>query len=168
MAGTLTIYAAEAVPTPGDSFAGHCWIEYEPVSGPILTYGTWGNNPDGLGTGLLEKLEPGRAGVAQRSVYLDDLEEARLMKWIQQYNDKVQEGWRPRKPSSGFASDAWYTATGERLKYRGRGMSSSASLIESIEQANAKGDAIAAPVKATDTGLTEAFLRKQGRSLSRW
>jgi len=54
-----------------------------------LTYDTWGNNPDGLGTGLLEELDPGRAGVAQRSVYLDDLQEARLMSWIQRHRDRV-------------------------------------------------------------------------------
>ena len=168
MAGTLTIYAAESVATPGDSFAGHCWIEYEPVSGPLMTYGTWGNNPDGLGTGLIEKLEPGRAGVAQRSVYLDDLQEARLMSWIQQYQDKGHNDSRSTNRSAEFISNTWYAATGEKLSRRGRAMSDSSYLKNSIERANMKGAAVAVPDGSKARGSEDSPRRRHGSSLSPW
>ena len=168
MAGTLTIYAAESVATRGDTFAGHCWIEYEPVFGPPMTYGTWGNNPDGLGTGLLEKLEPGRVGIAQRSVYLDDLQEAQLMSWIQQYRDTGQKERRSLNGSAGFVSSTWYTATGERLGNRGERTSGPSYLKDSIERANAKRAAVAVPAESKAPGLADSLRRRRGLSLSPW
>jgi hypothetical protein len=168
MAGTLTIYAVEGIPTRGDSFAGHCWIEYEPVSGPPMTYGTWGNNPTGLGTGLLEELDPGRAGVAQRSVYLDDLQEARLMNWIQQYRDKGQDDSRSLNRSAEFVPNTWYIATGEKLSGRGRAMSNSSYLKDSIERANAKGPAVAVPGESKARGSGDSLRRRRAFSPSPW
>jgi hypothetical protein len=166
MAGTLTIYAAEGVGTPGDTFSGHCWIGYEPETGAPITYGTWGNNPDGLRTGLLEKLSPGRAGVAQRSVYLDDLQEARLISWIQQYLDKRQSESRSQDRSPDFVSKTWYTATGEKMSGGGGEMNSSSYLKDSIERANAKGAAVAVPGESKAPGLADSLRRRRGLTLS--
>ena len=136
MAGTLTIFSSG----DGTLLSGHSWIEYQPDGGSPTTYGTWGNNPRGLGNGLHENLELGRPGDATRTVHLDDAQEAALYKKIEEYKAKGADGWGYLTPCSSFASDAWVTATGEKLEDREYGVISNPSTLkQSIDTANAGG-----------------------------
>ncbi len=135
MAGTLTINSSG----DGSLLSGHSWLEYTPDGGQPTTYGTWGNDPMGLGNGLHENLEAGRVGDVTRTVHLDDAQEARLYDTINQYKAKGADGWEYLNPCSGFAQDAWKNATGETLDSKSYGVVSNPSkLKESIQKANAQ------------------------------
>jgi len=98
LSGTITINSS------GDggssSTSGHSWICYTPDGGSPKTYGTWGNNPRGLGNGLHENLEQGRTGDASRSQHIDDDAEKRLMDKINDYKKKGENGWKFSKNPS--------------------------------------------------------------------
>lgn len=131
MAGTLTIHSS------GDGLIdGHSWIEYTPDGGTATTYGTWGNDPRGLGNGLHENLETGRTPDATRTIRIDDAGEARLMATIDQYRSAGEDGWGYLSPCSTFAADAWESATGETLGHRTGLISNPSTLKDSIEEAN--------------------------------
>jgi len=115
--------------------SGHSWISYTPDGGSPTTYGTWGNNPNGLGNGLQQNLEAGRTGDATRSAHLDDAEEVRLNQIIGNYSNRGADGWKLSSPCSSFASEAWNGATGENLSPYGP-YSNPSSLINSIINAN--------------------------------
>jgi RHS repeat-associated protein len=115
--------------------SGHSWISYTPDGGSTTTYGTWGNNPIGLGNGLFQNLEVGRTGEATRSTHLNDDEEAQLKNIINAYRKQGDKGWKYLSPCSSFASDAWNGATGESLSPYGP-YSNPSSLKNSIIDAN--------------------------------
>src|SRR5471030_1459534 len=133
MSGILTIHSSG----DGSLLSGHSWIEFQKDGGDHHTYGTWGNNPLGLGNGLHEDLEKGRASDASRNAYITDEQEKRLVSRIEEYKEKGAEGWDYLNPCSGFAADAWETATGEKLTTRSYLIISNPSkLKESILDAN--------------------------------
>ena len=137
LSGTLVI---NAVGTHNGSSgsggrSGHAWISYTPDGGATTTYGTWGNNPMGLGNGLHENLETGRQGDATRSAYLNDEQEARLYQTIDAYQKMGENGWGYLSPCSSFASNAWENSTGEGLSPYGP-YSNPSSLKNSIIEAN--------------------------------
>jgi hypothetical protein len=111
LSGELTIYAWGT-----GLFDGHAWISFtSDETGETTTYGTWGNNPNGLGNGLHENLEKGSRAEASRTVQISDEQEAALMKTIGEYKAKGEKGWTLLGPCSEFAKDAWNSATGEYL-----------------------------------------------------
>src|SRR5579863_7028340 len=131
MAGYLTINSSG----DGTLLSGHSWIEYTPDGGQPTTYGTWGNNPEGLGNGLHQDLELGRTGDATRTIYINGEQEKELYKKIQEYKDKGGGGWDYLHPCSSFAADVWQAVTGQTLADRSFGIISNPSkLKESILQ----------------------------------
>jgi hypothetical protein len=114
MSGILTIHSSG----DGSLLSGHSWIEYQQDGGEDHTYGTWGNNPLGLGNGLHEDLEKGRTGDATRSIHITDDQEKKLFQTIDDYRKKGADGWEYLNPCSAFAADAWHAATGENLASR--------------------------------------------------
>jgi hypothetical protein len=130
MAGRLTIYSTG----DGRLRSGHSWIAYERDDGYKATFGTWGNNPRGLGNGLHRDLETDRSADAKRSVDIDDEQEARLFGTIEEYERRGDAGWRLFWPCSAFAADAWQAATGEKLEHRNALLISNPSTLKaSIE-----------------------------------
>jgi hypothetical protein len=125
LSGTLTIYANEF---PKGSFfdvdGGHAWISYAKDGGALVTYGTWGNHPRdpdpqrNRKNGLHVNLELGRQGEAARSAHVNDASEKELMSTVSDYAAKGDDGWSVFAPCSAFASEAWYSATGENLRTR--------------------------------------------------
>jgi hypothetical protein len=109
--GELTICAS------GDGLIdGHAWISFtSDETGETITYGTWGNDPQGLGNGLHENLEQGYGAQATRTVHINDEQEASLMATIGAYKARGEKGWTLLGPCSEFAKDAWDSATGEYL-----------------------------------------------------
>lgn len=140
MAGTLTICSNG----DGTLLSGHSWIVYQPDVGPAVTYGTWGNNPGGLGNGLHRDLEAGQPALSSRAARLTDDQEAALMAKIKEYEDKGAKGWGYLSPCSTFAADAWEAGTGESLSHRKGIISNPSKLKQSIEAANGVG-AVAPP-----------------------
>lgn len=134
MAGTIKIHSSGS----GDILSGHSWIEYTTDAGVTNTYGTWGNNPTGNGNGLFEGLESGRTSDASRSMQINDEQEARLFGTIAKYKQAGKDGWGYLNPCSGFAAEAWKSATDESLGHRSGIISNPSKLKESIEAANAK------------------------------
>lgn len=135
LSGTITINSSG-----NGGISGHSWITYTTDSGNTKTYGTWGNNPDGKGYGLLEDVELSMRGDTSRSMHLDDSAEQRFLNEVQRYKDMGENGWGYTNPCSGFASDAWKSATGEFLDSRNIfGISTPTNLKESINNANKKG-----------------------------
>jgi RHS repeat-associated protein len=131
LSGWLTIYSS------GTSGIGnHSWISYTPDGDTTTTYGTWGNDPDGLGNGLLTDMELNRSSDASRSEYLNDAQEAALFKLIQKYRKEGSNAWQYSQPCSRFASDAWRAGTGESLNDNWGPVSNPATLTESIISAN--------------------------------
>ncbi|RUL70265.1 RHS repeat-associated core domain-containing protein [Dyella choica] len=119
--------------------SGHSWITYTPDNGnEMISYGTWGNNPDGQGNGIHEDIEIDRGlgdGDASRSAHLDDDQESDLMDLINAYKKKGKKGWRYLSPCSSFAAKAWKAATGESLNPFGP-YSNPSTLERSIIAAN--------------------------------
>lgn len=152
MAGTLTIHSSG----DGTLLSGHSWIEYQPDGGAPTTYGTWGNNPEGLGNGLHENLELGKTSDASRSAHLDDEQEQKLYAVVQQYKGKGEDGWGYLSPCSTFAEDAWEAATGEKLATRSYGIISNPSkLKDSIEATNANSPAPPDPANRPTSSLRQ-------------
>jgi len=114
MAGTLTIHSTGN----GELTDGHSWIEYRRANSVIETYGTWGNNPVGTGNGLHKNIELVRTSEAWRTASLNDEQEVRLFAKVQEYAELGASGWSLFNPCSAFAVEAWYAATGERLRHR--------------------------------------------------
>ena len=137
LAGNLTIHSSGTGrgSLGSGGISGHSWISYTPDGGSTTTYGTWGNNPRGMGNGLHENLEIGRTGDATRSAHLNDTEERRLTETIDQCRQGREDCWGYRSPCSTFASDAWNNATGESLSPYGP-YSNPSSLRNSIIDAN--------------------------------
>lgn len=135
MAGRLTIHSSG----DGHLLSGHSWIEYQPDGGDSVTYGTWGNDPLGLGNGMHVDLEKGRSSDVERTVQITDQQEKKLIAKIEEYEKKGKDGWSILHPCSAFAADAWQAVTGEKLNDRSYGIISNPSkLKESIEAANGK------------------------------
>lgn len=133
MAGILTIHSNGN----GELLSGHSWLEYQKDGDAASkTYGTWGNNPTGKGNGLFENLEQGMQSDATRSIQISDEQEAELIKKIAEYKKLGPDAWRYLNPCSGFAADAWATATGEKLDHRSGVVSNPSKLKESIVKAN--------------------------------
>jgi RHS repeat-associated protein len=138
ISGLLTIYSS------GTTGLGiHSWISYTPDPLPYActagttTYGTWGNNPNGLGNGLHENLETNYSYSASRSEHLDDAQQAQLMNLIQQYRNAGGDAWELLAPCSTFAAASWAAATGESLNTRsGIIPSDPTALTQSIIDAN--------------------------------
>jgi hypothetical protein len=143
MGGVLTIHSSGT----GELLSGHSWIEYKPDGGTAKTYGTWGNNPGGLGNGLHENLELGRVSDASRSMRLTDAQEKAMYDKIAEYKARGDGGWGYLSPCSSFAQDVWQTATGESLTHRSGVISNPSKLKKSIEKANGKGPAAPPPPK---------------------
>lgn len=134
MTGILKIHsrAAEA------GRLGHSWIEYCPIDGVPVTFGTWGNNPTGQGNGLLENAEAGFPPHATRSRIIDIEQERRLFEIIQEYRKRGDQAWTLLTPCSTFAAEAWEYATGERLAHQTALVSNPGRLVRSIAESNAR------------------------------
>jgi hypothetical protein len=112
--GVLVIHASATGDASSLNTSGHAWISYTPDStGTTTTYGTWGNNPYGLGNGLHENLEAGRTGDATRTVHLTNAQEQALMNKIQEYRDMGEDAWEYTETCADFASKAWESGTSE-------------------------------------------------------
>ncbi|HYG30816.1 MAG TPA: hypothetical protein VD887_11450 [Allosphingosinicella sp.] len=157
MAGTLTIHSSGS----GELLSGHSWIEYTDGAGETHTYGTWGNNPEGLGNGLHMDLERGRSSDARRSARLTDAQERAMNAKIQEYRDKGQGGWGYLSPCSAFAADVWQAGTGEKLSHRSGIISNPSRLKKSIQTANGTpaASAPAAPGDGRPSGSRQSFAR---------
>lgn len=122
LAGWVVIHSSSDGGGSSLNTSGHSWISYTPdptasnVNPSTITYGTWGNNPDGLGNGLHTNLEQGRIGDVTRTMWIDDAAEGRLYNTIADYTLRGQDGWGLLGPCSTFAADAWNNATGEYLQ----------------------------------------------------
>jgi len=118
--------------------SGHSWITYFPDGGVAQTYGTWGNNPVGLGNGLFVNIEKelGMVGDATRSLHIDDSQEQAVLALIRQYLNMGPNAWQYGAPCSSFARDAWKAGTGESLNANWGPISNPTTLKESIVQAN--------------------------------
>lgn len=115
MVGILKIHSAVA----GTLRIGHSWIEYCPIDGQSMTYGTWGNNPTGEGNSLLENAEPpALLANATRSRVIDHEQERRLFEIIEAYRQRGEQAWTLRTPCSTFAAEAWARTTGEHLVHQ--------------------------------------------------
>jgi hypothetical protein len=132
MAGILKIYSH----VDSDQFLGHSWIEYCPIDGMPVTYGTWGNAPPGGRNGLLENLELGRDASACRVAFISNEQEVRLFELIARFRQRGQRAWTLHRPCSAFAAEAWHAATGERLAHRAGPVSTPALLAPSIVMMN--------------------------------
>lgn len=134
LAGTIVIHSSG---NGGSSMmSGHSWITFTPVGGTTTTYGTWGNNPRGLGNGLHINLSTGRTGNATRSAFIDDGAEAKLFALINQYQAQGSSAWSLNQPCSGFATNAWNTATGGNLSCQWGPICNPTTLMNSIINAN--------------------------------
>jgi len=137
--GQITIYS-NGDTRPSFRIDGHSWISYTPDSGKgagvTTTYGTWGNNPYGLGNGLQRDLEQGFSAQVSRSMHIDDAAEQKLMSFIEKTDKKGDSAWTLDHPCSGFASDAWKVATGEILDANRGPFNDPSNLKESIIKAN--------------------------------
>jgi RHS repeat-associated protein len=136
--GTVTVYSD---PRGGGSLSGHAYITYTSDStGQIHAYGTYGNNPLGIGNGLQPNYDlnyPLTSSAASRSAHIDDTAEASLMNAIQGISNEGGRGWGYLSPCSDFASDMWDVATGENLRDRNWfGISNPKTLANSITKAN--------------------------------
>ena len=140
LSGILTIYSSGShdglLGSGGTS--GHSWISYTPDGGSTTTYGTWGNNPSGLGNGLHLNLEAGRTGDVSRSAHIDDKHEEVLDNLIDSYDKEGEDAWGYLTPCSSFAADAWNSSTGENLNPYGP-YSNPSTLKDSISNANRSG-----------------------------
>ena len=135
LSGVLIVYSSGS---GGSSMlSGHSWISYKKDGTSVITtYGTWGNNPHNMGNGLHENLEAGQTGDASRGTHINDSQEKKLFKTINQYKAKGYDGWEFGAPCSTFAIDAWKAGTGERLNSNYGPISNPTSLKESIIKAN--------------------------------
>lgn len=135
--GVLTIYSKGNNDGSSGSggLSGHSWIVYAKNGQAPVTYGTWGNNPKGLGNGLHTNLEKGQTARVGRTIKLDSEKEAKLFGVINEYKSKGEDGWTYTEPCSTFAADAWNTSTGENLNPNGP-YSNPSTLKESIKKAN--------------------------------
>lgn len=141
--------------------SGHSWISYTPDGGVTTTYGTWGNNPTGIGNGLFENLEASRSADAMRTTHLDDLAEKKLFERIKEYKDKGGDAWQLGAPCSSFARDAWQAATQEDLNSNYGFISNPTTLKESIISANG---GIANGTMVSPNGGSSASFGASGRS----
>lgn len=115
--------------------SGHSWVSYTPDGRQTATYGTWGNNPQGLPNGLEHNLELGRIGDATRAAKLTDEEEVAFYGVVKKYEGDGESAWGYLHPCSSFAADAWNSSTGESLSPNGP-YSNPSSLKQSIIDAN--------------------------------
>jgi RHS repeat-associated protein len=135
LSGTLTIVSTDDGSVSSSFFNGHSFIIWkkdptriigEPAFYSDQTYGTWGNNPNGLGDGLhmdveldpWRKLMPPPPTAATRVAHIDDAAEANLMALIQSYYAQGPGGWSHVWNCAGFAADAWKATTGEDYNLR--------------------------------------------------
>jgi hypothetical protein len=154
MTGVLKIHsrAAEA------GRLGHSWIEYCPIDGKPVTFGTWGNNPTGQGNGLLENAEAEFQPHATRSRIVDLEQERRLFEFIQDYRGRGEQAWTLLRPCSTFAAEAWEYVTGETLAHQTALVSNPGRLVRSIAEANI----LERPARAAPKNMPET--RTQNRT----
>lgn len=134
LSGTLVINSSSDG-TSSSSTSGHSWVSYTPDGGSTTTYGTWSNNPQGLGNGLHENLEQGFTPDVSRPSHLSDEQEQAFNNTVSDYENRGANGWSYTNPCSGFASTAWHNATGEALN-DGWPVSAPTTLKNSIFHAN--------------------------------
>lgn len=132
MSGILKIHSNAS---EGGIF-GHSWIEYCPIDGVPVTYGTWGNHPDSGANGLKENLELGRQSEYCRVMFINTQQAANLFATIASYRAAGSDAWSLANPCSAFAAEAWESATGECLVHRNAMLSTPAKLAKSILRAN--------------------------------
>jgi hypothetical protein len=133
MSGILKIHSNAS---DGGIF-GHSWIEYCPIDGHPVTYGTWGNHPEGGANGLRENLEAGQRGDYCRAAFINRQQVSLLFAAIEVYRRKGPAAWSLATPCSSFAADAWEAATGEKLAHKTAMFSTPARLARAIAEANA-------------------------------
>lgn len=149
MAGILKIHSRAAE----SGRLGHSWIEYCPIDGVPVTFGTWGNNPTGQGNGLLVDTEATFKADATRSRIIDYGQEQRLFEVINDYRRRGEQAWTLRAPCSTFAAEAWEYATGERLIHQTALISNPGRLVRSIAVLNRR-DGPAIPVQQRSSATT--------------
>ncbi len=89
--------------------AGHAWLAYTPLGGPMTTYGTWGNRTP---IGLHRDLELGYTPAVIRSTALDASDYTELTSFTAANND-----WGYINNCASFAARGWRAVTGELLSY---------------------------------------------------
>lgn len=132
MSGILKIHSNAS---EGGLF-GHSWIEYCPMDGVPVTYGTWGNHPDDGPNGLRENLELGRQGEYCRATFINAQQAIKLFTTIASYRAAGADAWSLAHPCSAFAAETWEAVTGEHLVHRNAMLSTPARLARSIVKAN--------------------------------
>ncbi len=141
LSGVVSVHSSGKQGSSDTLVAGHSWISYTPDGGVRTSFGTYGNNPNGGSNGLWEGLEESaRAkyglGDSSRTTWIDDDAERRLFETINRYREMGEDGWSSGQTCSTFASDAWYSATGERLNAKDGWYPTPTVLRESIINAN--------------------------------
>jgi hypothetical protein len=144
LSGTLTIYSdyGNALASLWGGNTGHSYISYTPdQTGVSWTRGTYGNNPNGAGYGVLVDVDTYTTSAVTRQAWLSDNAEARLYATINYYSSLGDEGWTApggiTGPCSSFASAAWNASTGESSNpYNAFGISTPSALADSIKAAN--------------------------------
>ncbi len=129
LSGKLTIYSSDNAGSSAPMWDGHAWIVYTPDGGSSTSYGTYGPlvaAPRGLNTNWeLDHWSDygnrvGNYDVTSRTMWIDDAHEAALMKVIDRYRAMGEDAWTADNACSGFATDAWYAGTGERLQHKSK------------------------------------------------
>jgi hypothetical protein len=115
--GTLTISAnGEGGGLCGSGgLSGHSWLTYTSNDGTVVTYGTYGNNPCGLGNGLHVDLEINIAAQASRTVVINGAQLSMLHTQLLDFVQMGQRAWGDFYPCSTFSSHIWNVVTGETL-----------------------------------------------------
>ena len=141
LSGEITIYSNGGGGNSSENMiSGHSWITYtSDDTNKTTSYGVWGNNPYGMGNGLLENVELTKGMTtsdASRTSHIDDKQETAMFATIQDYKDKGASGWMLMAPCSAFAQDAWNDATGEYLNANTSIVNNPQTLKNSIINAN--------------------------------
>jgi RHS repeat-associated protein len=135
--GTLTISANgnDNGSCWSGGMSGHAWLTYAQIGESPDTYGTWGNNPRGLGNGLQIDLELGMEGEATRSRNITGAQFNIFIGELLSTALQGNGGWGYFYPCSSFAAHTWNLVTGESLNPYGP-YSNPSTLKNSIIKAN--------------------------------
>ena len=114
-AGSLTINSDSNGASSSLSTSGHAWLSYTDDEGTTTTFGTWGNDPGGLGNGLHYNLESGRTSEVSRTVTLTTAQEIQLLGFVKETSERGEDAWGYFDNCAGFAVEGWELITNEDL-----------------------------------------------------
>jgi RHS repeat-associated protein len=130
LSGTISIYTSDRTGSSAPVWDGHAWIVYTQDGAATTSYGTYGPMV-AAPRGLNQNWEidhwadygdrTGNYDVVSRTTWIDDEHERAFMDIIERYRHLGENAWSPTNACSGFAREAWFAATGERLSDQGSG-----------------------------------------------